>query len=77
MFRIAYQQCLSHNDTEAFMKKVWGMHQDGVPSWQKVLLNVAMPGLRFFIKHQVSAQTNEETDVAQKEVDNVISEVLF
>jgi hypothetical protein len=51
LFRLAYKSGIHDmSDSEEFVKKAWGVNQDGVPAWQKAVLIAAMPVLRLFIR---------------------------
>ena len=38
-------------DADEKMGRIWGLHQDAIPSWQKHLLIWAMPVLKAFIRN--------------------------
>lgn len=59
------------------MRKIWGVHQDKIPKWQKYLLFAFVPILKLVIKHvyKIVADDRETFEAAQQEVNAVMKEV--
>ncbi len=72
---MGYRTSLENPDTDELMPRLWGLHHDKTPLWQKYLLSACLPGLKLFITKRMGTERPEDLAAPKREVDDTINEV--
>ena len=75
-FSLAYKPSLAHPKAEAFVRKVYGLSQDGIPAWQKWIIGgivtlIMMP----LARKGLIKMRQSDLDKATKDSKEVMDEV--
>lgn len=72
--RYVYKTSFDLPESESFMGRAWGLHQEQIPSWQKFILTTAMPVLKAYVS-KFADTSPEQVQKAKDDIKKTMKEV--